>query len=434
MAKALYICYFGLRQPLVQTQVLPYLRELLKDGHEITLLTFEPDYTDSWTPEQIGDEREKLLLTGVEWHCLPYHKWPSAMATAYDIFRGAWFIRSMIGKKRIDILHGRVHVPTLMGAIARKFSNRKPKLLFDIRGFFPEEYTDAGIWPENGILYRAVKKIEKWLMNEADGFVVLTEKARDILFSQAGRSLPPRPSATSPNQGGEFEPGWSDENRPVEVIPCCVDFEERFAIDKDELRLKVRKEMGTEDRFVLVHAGALGGLYLTEQIADFLQAARGRDRKTFALFLTQSDPGLILSLLKERGFAEDDYFVGKVSPSEIPGYLCASDAGLSFVKAGYATQSRSPTKIPEYLACGLPIIANRGVGDVDALIEENGVGVLVEDFSAESYLGALKEFDALGDVREKCRETARTKFDLTEVGGKRYRTLYNRLMAEIDGR
>jgi len=32
MAKTLYICYFGLREPLVQTQVLPYLREIGKGG------------------------------------------------------------------------------------------------------------------------------------------------------------------------------------------------------------------------------------------------------------------------------------------------------------------------------------------------------------------------------------------------------------------
>jgi len=32
----------------------------------------------------------------------------------------------------------------MMGAIAKKLSRQKPKLLFDIRGFFPEEYTDAG--------------------------------------------------------------------------------------------------------------------------------------------------------------------------------------------------------------------------------------------------------------------------------------------------
>ncbi len=68
--------------------------------------------------------------------------------------------------------------------------------------------------------------------------------------------------------------------------------------------------------------------------------------------------------------------VTRVDPSEIPAYLSASDVGLSFVKATYATQSRSPTKIPEYLAAGLPIIANSGVGDVDELIVTEKVGLL----------------------------------------------------------
>lgn len=413
MAKALYICYFGLRQPLVQTQVLPYLRELLKGGHEITLLTFEPDLKDQWSTEQIVAEQKSMAETGIEWHCLPYHKWPSALATVYDIFCGARHIRTVINEKKIDIVHGRVHVPTLMGAIARKFSRRKPKLLFDIRGFFPEEYTDAGIWPENGIIFRSVKRVEKWLMKEADGFVVLTEKAREILFS------------------GSVTSGMDKKGRPVEVIPCCVDFEQRFLVDRDELRKSFRKRLGADERLVFVHAGALGGLYLTEQIADFLQAARERDPGTFALFLTQSDPKVIVPLLQERGFADTDYFVAKVPPADIPGYLCAADAGLSFVKAGYATQSRSPTKIPEYLACGLPVIANRGVGDVDSLIEENGIGVLIDQFSNEVYAATLSKLAALdsqGDAfAKKCREVAERKYDLVEIGGARYRRIYGRL-------
>src|SRR5688572_19321172 len=159
MAKALYICYFGIREPLVQTQVLPYLRELLKDGHQISLLTFEPLAGNEETGRR-GDReiRAELAADGIEWNWLRYHRRPSAIATAYDIIRGAWFIRGMIRQNDLDLLHGRVHVPTLMGAIARKFSWRKPKLLFDIRGFFPEEYTDAGIWPEDGLIYRLAKR------------------------------------------------------------------------------------------------------------------------------------------------------------------------------------------------------------------------------------------------------------------------------------
>jgi len=424
MPKTLYICYFGLREPLVQTQVLPYLRELVRgeavsstaetprrgDGSwQVSLLTFEPEFAKSWTREAIEETRERLAAEGIKWHCLGYHKWPSVPATAYDVLRGTLRVRRLVARERYDVLHARVHLPMLMAAIACRFSRVRPKLLFDIRGFFPEEYTDAGRWPEGGWLFRAAKRVERWLLRESDAFVVLTEKAQDILFA------------------GSRETGRDHLGRPVEVIPCCVDFENRFAGVPEELRESFRRELSLEGRKVILHLGALGGLYLTEEIADLLAAARTADPSVFAMFLTQSDPEQIVPLLKARGFAETDYFAKKVPAAEIQGYLEASDIGLSIVKATLATASRSPTKIPEYLACGLPIIANRGVGDVDALIEDNGVGVLLDDFSEASYVKALEDPASLGDISARCRETARRHFDLNDVGGKRYRQVYSRL-------
>ncbi len=410
MASTLYICYFGLREPLVQTQVIPYLREVMKDGFAISLLTFEPDLSSKWTEPELSAAREDLAAKGIKWFVLPYHKRPSAAATIYDVFAGARRVRRLIGEEGVDILHARVHVPAMMAALARKLSRRKPKLLFDIRGFFPEEYTDAGIWPENGLLFRMVKRIEKWIMKEADGFVVLTEKAREILFPGSKKS------------------GFDDTGRPVEVIPCCVDLPRRFPDSVTSAGIEMRSRLGVGDRQVITHLGALGGLYLTDEIADFLAAARSVDPSTFALLITQSDPERIVPLLRDRGFTEHDFFVGRVAPEDVGKYLCAANAGLSIVKATYATASRSPTKIPEYLACGLPVIANKGVGDVDSLIAEEGIGVLIDDFSRESYLKAIEDLSRLGEVGAKCREVASARFDLETVGGVRYRRLYKRLL------
>ena len=333
---------------MVQTQVIPYLVEIRKGGTEVSLLTFEPrDEAERLRGGDEAAERRELAEKGIKWYWLRYHKRPSVPATAWDILSGALYVRRLLAKERFDILHCRVHVPMLMGAIARKLSRQSPKLLFDIRGFFPEEYTDAGVWPDGGWLYRSAKRVERWLMKESDGFVVLTEKAREILFSESRES------------------GYDKHGRPVEVIPCCVDLEKRFSGDGAEMRRSVRAKLGLNGRRVILHLGALGGLYLTEEIADLLAAARGENAGTFAMFLTQSDPEKIVPLLKERGFGDGDYFAGCVPAAEVQGYLEAADIALSVVKATFATQSRSPTKIPEYLACGLPIIANRGVGDVD---------------------------------------------------------------------
>lgn len=413
MKKILYLCYFGLREPLVQTQVLPYLREVKKLGDlKISLLTFETKPKETWTMEQIENEKKMLADEGIEWNFLTYHKTPSAPATVYDVFRGAFFIWNMMRREQVDVLHARVHVPAMMGAIARKFSRRKPKLLFDIRGFFPEEYTDAGRWKENGQLYKTVKKAEKWLLKEADAFVVLTEKAREILFSESKES------------------GYDKFGRPVEVIPCCVNFEKFAAID-DAVRQETRKKLNLDGRRVITYVGSFGGWYLTQETIDLLAAAREQNATTFALILTQREPEKIAAKLEEAGFTKNDYLVRSVKPSEIASFLCASDIAISFIKKCYSKQASSPTKIAEYLASGLPVISNRGVGDLDEMIETDKVGVLIDDFTKESYLESLQAIDELkkdDSLAEICKSSAVRRFDLEKVGGERYRALYSKIL------
>jgi glycosyltransferase involved in cell wall biosynthesis len=227
MPSTLYICYFGLREPLVQTQVLPYLRELAAGGVRVFLLTFEPQPVSEWPREELDAERTRLAGQGVEWRALTYHKRPSLPATAYDIAAGALYAARLVRREKIDVVHGRSHVAAAMAASVKRLTGRP--FIFDIRGFLPEEYVDAGVWPAGGRLYRVAKRVERRLLAAADGFVVLTERARDILFPDAGA------------------PGA----RPVEVIPCCVDLE-RFGAADGVSREEVRRELGVEGRRVFV--------------------------------------------------------------------------------------------------------------------------------------------------------------------------------------
>lgn len=411
--KTLYLCYFGLREPLVQTQVLPYLREIKKGGTAVSILTFEPNPKGNWTAEQIETEKQNLADEGIEWNFLTYHKRPSAPATLFDILCGAWFVWKKMRRDGLDVIHARVHVPAVMGALARKFTfGKKPKLLFDIRGFFPEEYTDAGVWKENGWLYKSVKRVEKWLFKESDGFVVLTEKARNILFPESA------------------ETGFDKFERPVEVIPCCVNLK-RFESANNKSRVEIRKQLNAENRFVVTYVGSFGGWYLTSEMADFFKAAKEKNAASFALVLTQSNAEMISELLKNRGLTEKDFYIAKVAPSEIPSFLSAADVAISFIKPCFSKLSSSPTKIAEYLISGVPVISNSGVGDVAELIEENKVGAVLAEFDEKSYFLALTELEELAkssDLRENCRVAARNKFDLERVAGEKYRRIYEKLL------
>jgi glycosyltransferase involved in cell wall biosynthesis len=409
--RTLYVCYFGLREPLVQTQVLPYLRQLKSENLQVSLLTFEPRLHENWTPEEISKQRAAFEAEGISWHCLKYHKSPSLPATIYDMAVGAWTILRIKRREGVDILHARNHVPAVMSAAAKKLKGGH--LVFDIRGFMPEEYTDAGVWPENGYLYRGLKRVERYLLRVSDAFVLLTEKARDIVF-----------------------PGCEDTDnlgRPIEVIPCCVDFD-RFESAGQTSRESLRAELNVTGRRVIVYLGSFGGWYMTDEMTEFLAVAHGQDPTTFSMILTQSPRQVVIDLMSSMGIKEKNFLVTQVTPGEVPRYLRAADLAISFIKPCYSKQSSSPTKIAEYLAGGLPVVCNTGVGDLDKLIEENRAGVLLREFTPEAYLSALDEIDAMrGDKKlaERLRDVARREFDLLDVGRTRYRRLYDRLVNKI---
>jgi len=403
----LYICYFGLREPLVQSQVVPYLRELAAAGIDLTLLTFEPK-SPAWSSADRQQWRESLQKQGIRWTSLRYHKFPSLPATIYDILVGNFSSCYLVVKYHVDIIHARGHVPAAMALLARTFG--LAKLIFDIRGFMPEEYVDAGVWPAGGTLYRITKAVERRLVASADAFVVLTHRAREILFSGC---------STTDRLG-----------RPIEVIPCCVDME-RFKQVTPGQRESIRRKLNMNDRRVLVYVGALGGWYLTSEMAEFIAVAQECDPAILALMLTQSQTQAepFKSHLRQLGVSLEHYRVDGVSPNEVPEYLAAADFAFCFIKPGYSKLASSPTKIGEFLASGLPVLCNTGIGDSEDLLVTNRVGVMIERFDRKSYIRGLRELEELAadnGTRQRCRTVAQQHFDLGTIGSTRYHRLYIR--------
>jgi glycosyltransferase involved in cell wall biosynthesis len=140
----------------------------------------------------------------------------------------------------------------------------------------------------------------------------------------------------------------------------------------------------------------------------------------------------LVPLLEREGFNKSDSFVGMVGSADIPRYLSAADAAVSFIKPCYSKQASSPTKNAEYLAAGLPIVINDGIGDSTRLTVVDGVGVVLNGLSLSDLSAAANEIRemALTDptgTAERCRESARNRFGLGNVGGEHYRRLYDKL-------
>jgi glycosyltransferase involved in cell wall biosynthesis len=420
----LYICYFGLREPLVQTQVLPYLRELAKAGVVVNLLTFEPDLGRSWTQADIEEARARLAAEGIKWFRLAYHKRPSVPATLYDIWRGASFAARMVRREGIRVLHARAHVPMAMAMLAR--ARVECRLVFDVRGLMADEYADAGVWSESSLPFRAVKRLERAGVRRADQVVVLTQKVKDWLVAE-GLAGPEK----------------------IEVIPCCVDFA-RYEMTtggpaeagraagitmNSSAGADADGEVGADafargEEFEVIYAGSVTGLYLLEEMGRFFLELRARVPHAVLRILTASPREAAEAVLRRTGLPDESFRVGKVSPAQVPFYLSRARLGLSFRKATFSQIAASPTKIPEYLSAGLPVVCNYGVGDTDELVERERVGVVVRDLGREGLSDAAARVLALLDepgLAARCVETARRYFDLEDVGGARYANVYRRL-------
>jgi glycosyltransferase involved in cell wall biosynthesis len=404
----LYLCYFGLREPLVQTQVLPYLRQLAAAGIKVNLLTFEPKRPEAGRETEFAKQQEQLAAQGIRWFHLTYHKRPSLPATLYDVLAGARFAARMVRREGVGVLHARSHVPMAMALMAARMA--RTKLIFDVRGLMAEEYVDGGVWAENSAPFKAVKMVERKGLHRADAVVVLTKKMRDWLVEHKLKNA-----------------------EQIEVIPCCVDFA-RFETDamsnSQASNATGSGALASPERFEIVYAGSLTGLYLVEEMGRFFLAIKERRTDAFLRILTVSSPEAGAAALKGIGLDVADFEIKAVPPKEVPAYLRRARLGISFRKATFAQIASSPTKIPEYLAAGLPVVCNAGIGDMDELVERERVGVVLRDFDDESYATAAEQALLLAEdteVRVRAVNAAHKYFDLKTVGGRGYVNVYRRL-------
>ena len=405
--QVLFISYNGMLDPLGQTQVLPYLRELAKKGVQFTLLSFEKPH--AFEPAGVAKSeslRGELQTQGIDWHWLRYHRRPSLPATIYDVLAGYREARSLVKRKQIEMVHARGHIPATIAVWLKVWLDTK--LIFDLRGLMAEEYVDAEHWRKGNLPYRITKSMEVKILAAADAIVTLTERIWPII--------------------SEWE-GLRGRTPHHEVIPCCVDLA-RFRFSEQE-RARRRKELGLDDQFTIVYSGSLDGWYLTDTMADFFASVVRRNPEAHMLWLTTGSHDRVRELMRGRNISKENFSVLSVAAADVPSYLAAADAGLSFIKRCVSKVASSPTKNGEYLACGLPVIINEGIGDSDALVDQWQAGVLIEEFNETEFEAAAREIEAMvvaPEARVKARRVAEQLFHLETVGGARYAALYERVL------
>jgi glycosyltransferase involved in cell wall biosynthesis len=353
------------------SQVVPYLLALARGGRRMHLLSVEKErfLFDRLRAEAV---RAELRAAGVAWTALPFGRGVAAARAPAQIARLLATARGLVRRERIALVHARSCLPALVAAACGR------PFVFDMRGFWAREKVDGGLWREGSAKHRVFERLERALLRRAAGVVVLAEAARPL--------LPPLLA-------------------PVRVIPTAVDL--------DRFRPGLPPPPGQEwlrERTVLAAAGALGNWYLRDGLLDFLSVAAAFDPAAHALILSEDGAGAFARDLAARGVAPTRITALGVQPREVPRWFSNCAAGLLFVRSAPSKKGSAPTKLAEFLACGVPVIATPGVGDTEALLMENRAGILVRPGDPAGYHRALRELRALRregpELARRCRRVA----------------------------
>jgi glycosyltransferase involved in cell wall biosynthesis len=159
--------------------------------------------------------------------------------------------------------------------------------------------------------------------------------------------------------------------------------------------------------------GSIGYRYRLDAIGRLLAVAARGGAPVRLRVISPGSFAEIATVFDAEGVSRALWSVEKLPHRAVPAELARQDAGLVFLNVGLSAPGGSSTKVGEYWASGLPVVASPDVADVDAVIRSEKVGVVVEGNRDEDYARALEELRQLlrdPEIRDRCRRAAARHF------------------------
>jgi len=401
MRNILILTYWSYPDALIQTYTLPYVRIIRKNlpsDSSIYLLTLEKDQSVLKKSKR-AEITEKLKQEGVHW--LPFAYKPFGIA-AFALWIGISLkLILLIIRRKISMIHCWCTPPGAIGYFLSVLLNRK--LVLDSYEPHAEAMVENGTWKRESLAFKLLFWLERKQTERASFIISATEGMREY----ASRK-------------------YSLDIKNFIVKPACVDMK-LFSEDvvKDQI---LRHQLALEDKIICVYAGKFGGIYLEDEIFDFIKVASNHWGNAFRfLVLTNHSTNEMAAYCKRAGVALDCIVMKFVPHNEVPRYMGLADFALTPVKPIPTKRYCTPIKDGEYWALGLPVVISANISDDSDIIETNHIGVVLKTLDLEEYQSAVLKIDELRmqpELRDRIRNIAR-KYRSFEIAEDVYKKIYS---------
>lgn len=330
-----------------------FASELIKLGHQVTVLTSYPRYNLSKESREIDYETSSIEegVSVIRIKSLPVHKVPLIVRGIGELtlpFVFALYAKQYV-KKPVDIIE--VYSPPLTlglaGSILKKYF--KAPLIVNVQDLFPQNAVDIGLI-KNRTIVGFFRLIEKIVYRISDLVTVHSKGNRRFLIT--ARKQP---------------------ESKVRVIPNWIDATPFISAKKTG---KFQKRFGLEGKFVLLFAGVLGPAQGLDVIIDAAMKLNNIKEVLF-LFVGDGTEKKQLQRKSESLGLTNVQFEPFVSLDEYPSLVKDCDVGLLSITPLYRTPV-VPGKLLGYMAGGLPVISSLNKeSDGHDILRESGAGIPV---------------------------------------------------------
>jgi glycosyltransferase involved in cell wall biosynthesis len=364
-----YVTIDALSEGVGSSQIIPLISRLSKADLKINLITYEKS-------EPNPDRITFFKSIGVEWNFRQFrdHGFIGGFSRMSDLSRVI---------PRTDIIHARSDIPAVSG-----FLSSQAPVLWDVRSLWADQKIMIQNSLTNKALYRAYRSFESVAASKSIAMSTLTKAVVPVL-EKRHKILPLHRT----------------------VVPTAVDLE-RFKLVR-EFPISVGA----------LFSGTFNDYYDLELSALFMQELC-KLRNVDIHWARPHESGRAFI-----GVGETKTFL--VTQNEMADLIPSYSFGLSVCKidAGPSLTAAMPTKIAEFLACGRPIVVNKGLGDMDEFIKEFDAGVILDGTQSNLEDSATKLSSLLSDAETpyRCRALAEKYFSMDD-GANKYLELYARIL------
>ena len=182
----LFISDSSLKNPILQSQGLPFLYNLNHTNYKPFVLSFEETNLSKGGSLEIQSIIKKYYS---QIHFLPVTIKKKGILPSwfYFVWQRSKILYSIVRKYNIKLLHARSFNPALLAIIIKFFFKPSIKIIYDNRGLYIDELIFRNALSKGSFKEKLYRIFEKIIINKCDRMVVVSDVFKSYIVEQWGK-------------------------------------------------------------------------------------------------------------------------------------------------------------------------------------------------------------------------------------------------------